>query len=106
MMNPWAGEVALVVDGVERRCRLTLGALAEMEAGLGDGGILALAGRIEEGRFTGGDVLAIVVAGLRGGGWEVTARDLLTADIAGGPVAAARAAAEMLARAFAPPDPP
>lgn len=103
-MNPWAGEVALVVDGIERRCRLTLGALAEMEAGM-EGGVLALACRIEEGQFTSGDVLAIVVAGLRGGGWEVTARDLLTADIAGGPVAAARGAAEMLARAFAPPDP-
>lgn len=103
-MNPWAGEVALVVDGIERRCRLTLGALAEMEAGM-EGGVPALARRIEEGQFTSGDVLAIVVAGLRGGGWEVTARDLLTADIAGGPVAAARGAAEMLARAFAPPDP-
>ncbi|MBW7921209.1 MAG: gene transfer agent family protein [Rubellimicrobium sp.] len=101
-MNPWAGEVSLCIDGVARRCRLTLGALAEMEAGLQGDGTLDLVGRIEAGRFTSRDIMAVVVAGLRGGGWEVTAPDLLAADIAGGPVAAARAAAQMLARAFAP----
>ena len=106
MVNPWAGEVALQVDGVVRRCRLTLGALAEMEATLEGEGIIALITRIEEGRFTSRDVLAVIVAGLRGGGWDGTAKDLLTADIAGGPVAAARAAADMLARAFAAPEAP
>ena len=44
--------------------------------------------------------LALVVAGLRGGGADVNAEDLLRAEIDGGPVAAARAAAELLARAF------
>ena len=44
-----------------------------------------------------------LVAGLRGGGWQGTAADLRAVDIAGGPVAAARAAAELLARAFALP---
>jgi len=43
------------------------------------------------------------VAGLRGGGWRGSARDLITADIEGGPVRAAEAAAELLARAFAAP---
>lgn len=101
-VNPWAGEVSLCVDGVERRCRLTLGALAEMEAALEGEGVLDLVARIEAGQFTSSDIMAIVVAGLRGGGWAVTAAELVTADIAGGPVAAARAAAQMLARAFAP----
>ena len=41
------------------------------------------------------------MAGLRGGGWPVTAPDLLTAEIAGGPLGAVKAAAELLARAFA-----
>jgi hypothetical protein len=44
------------------------------------------------------------VAGLRGGGWRGTAADLLSAEVEGGPVAAARAAAEVLARAFALPE--
>ena len=42
-MNPHAGEVGLVVDGVTRRCRLTLGALAEMEDGLGGESLARLA---------------------------------------------------------------
>ena len=103
MANPWAGEVELVVDGQPRVCKLTLGALAELEARLGAGTLVELVERFEGGAFSSRDVMALCVAGLRGGGWRVTADDLLTADIAGGPVGAARAAAELLARAFATP---
>ena len=46
---------------------------------------------------------ALVVAGLRGGGWQGTAADLLRVEIGGGLVEAARAAAELLARAFSLP---
>ncbi|THD84357.1 gene transfer agent family protein [Aliigemmobacter aestuarii] len=106
MANPYAGEVALVVDGQRRVARLTLGALAELEATLETGGLIDLAERFEAGRFSTRDVLALVVAGLRGGGWPGTAGDLMTADIAGGPVEAARVAAQLLARAFAVPDRP
>lgn len=34
MVNPWRGEVTLVVDGEARVMRLTLAALAELEARL------------------------------------------------------------------------
>ena len=100
MANPWAGEVELVIDGERRVLKLTLGALAELEAGLGADSLMALVERFESGACSSRDVLALVVAGLRGGGARVTAEDLLAADIAGGPMAAARAAAELLARAF------
>ncbi|HPE26252.1 MAG: gene transfer agent family protein [Rhodobacteraceae bacterium] len=103
-MNPWAGEVTIVVDGERRIAKLTLGALAELEAALGAGSLLEIAERFEAGRFTSRDVLMLVVAGLRGGGWDGTAETLMTAEIAGGPVGAARAAAELLARAFAVPE--
>ena len=101
--NPHAGEVALVIDGVVHRLRLTLGALAELETALGDDSIVALVERFEQGRFSSRDVLALIVAGLRGGGWQGQGADLLTADIAGGFDMAARVAAQALARAFAPP---
>lgn len=104
MANPWAGEVALVIDGERHVCKLTLGALAELEAGLQAGTLLDLVERFESGAFSGRDVLALVVAGLRGGGWRGQAADLLSAEIAGGPLGAARAAAELLARAFAAPE--
>lgn len=104
MANPWAGEVALVVAGERQVMRLTLGALAELEAGLERGSLVDLVARFEGGAFSTRDVLALIVAGLRGGGWRGSTADLLSAEIEGGPLAAARAAAELLARAFALPE--
>ena len=103
MANPFAGEVEVVLDGRPHVAKLTLGALAELEAGRGEGSLVDLVARFEAGRFSTRDVLALLVAGLRGGGWRGTAADLLTVEIGGGPVGAARAAAEVLARAFAVP---
>ena len=103
MANPWAGEVALVVDGERLICKLTLGALAELEASLGTGTLVELVERFEGALFSSRDVLALIVAGLRGGGWRGTEADLLSAEIEGGPVRAAKVAAELLARAFAAP---
>ena len=102
-MNPWAGEVALVLGGERRRMKLTLGALAELEAALGAEGLIPLVERFEAGRFGARDVALLLAAGLRGGGVDATAEDVLAADIEGGPMAGARAAAELLARAFALP---
>ena len=76
MTNPWRGEVSLVVDGVRHDRRLSLGALASLEAELG------------------------VSAGLVGGGAACDPQSGDHAEIEGGPMAAARAAAELLARAF------
>lgn len=104
MANPWAGEVALVIDGERQVMRLTLGALAELEAGLEGGSLVDLVARFEGAAFSTRDVLALIVAGLRGGGWRGSATDLLSAEIEGGPLAAARAAAALLARAFALPE--
>jgi hypothetical protein len=100
MANPWAGEVGLMLDGRRHVCKLTLGALAELEAELATGTLVELVERFEGRRFSTRDVLALIVAGLRGGGWQGTAADLRTAEIGGGPVEAARVAAELLARAF------
>lgn len=101
--NPWAGEVALVIDGQAQVCKLTLGALAELETALGADTLVDLVKRFEAGGFSSRDVLALIVAGLRGGGWQGVASDLVSAEIEGGIVRAAEAAAELLARAFAAP---
>ncbi|MGR3803879.1 gene transfer agent family protein [Marinibacterium profundimaris] len=104
MANPWTGEVALVVDGERRVMKLTLGALAELEEALGEGAMVELVQRFEGGGFSARDVLALLAAGLRGGGHDLSAEALGRADIEGGPMAAARAAAELLARAFVLPE--
>lgn len=103
MANPWAGEVEVTLDGVAHRARLTLGALAELEETLEAGGLLDLIERFETRRFTSRDVLALILAGLRGGGWQGRAEELRHADIAGGPLGAAQVAALLLTRAFALP---
>ena len=103
MANPWTGEVAIWLDGQRHVGKLTLGALAELEAVLETGSLVELVERFEAGRFSTRDVLALIVAGLRGGGWDGSAADLRSVEIGGGPMEAARAAAEMLARAFALP---
>lgn len=103
MANPWAGEVDLVIDGEPYALRLTLGALAELEAEMGAGSLVELVERFEGGRPSTRDVLALIVAGLRGGGWRGTAQDLLSSEISGGPLEAARVAGRLLVRAFALP---
>ena len=100
MANPYAGEVAIWLDGQRHVMRLTLGALAELEQTLQVGSLMDLVARFEAGAFSSRDVLALIVAGLRGGGWRGQAADLLAVEIEGGPVTDARLAAEVLARAF------
>lgn len=100
MANPLRGEVDITIDGVTHVARLTLGALAELETELDCGSLIELAGRFEEGRFSASDVIAVLVAGLRGGGWKGRRADLLAAEPDGGPVALAHAAAQLLVRAF------
>ncbi|MCZ4261125.1 gene transfer agent family protein [Limimaricola sp. G21655-S1] len=100
MANPRAGEVALILDGRRHVMKLSLGALAELEESLGADSIAALVARLEGGEVSARDVMALIVAGLRGGGWPGRAADLVAAEIEGGPVEAARLAALLVARAF------
>ena len=95
-----AGEVEVWLDGRAHVAKLTLGALAALEAELGAESMIALIERFEGGRFSSRDVMAVLVAGLRGGGWEGGMEDLRAAEFRGGPVGAAHAAAALLARAF------
>lgn len=100
MTNPWRGEVAIVVDGVRHEAKLTLGALAELEEELGANSLVELVERFEAERYSARDVVALLAAGLRAGGWSGRAADLLRAEIDGGPIEATRVAGQLLARAF------
>lgn len=100
MANAWAGEVALILNGERRVLKLTLGALAELEGRLATGTLIDLVERFETGAFSTRDVLALIVAGLRGGGWQGHTEDMLQAQIEGGPIEAARVAARLLALGF------
>ncbi|SEA22999.1 gene transfer agent family protein [Rubrimonas cliftonensis] len=100
MANPIRGEASVSVDGRARTLRLTLGALAELEAGLGAEGLVDLVDRLERGGMRARDAIAVLTAGLRGAGEPVNAEDVASMRFDGGPAAAARAALALLAATF------
>jgi len=93
MANGARGEVVAVLAGAERRLCLTLGALAEIEAGLGLEGLSGLAERMRA--LSARDLTVVLAALLRGGGERVLADELDRAAID------PREAAEAVAKAFA-----
>lgn len=100
MANPQRGEVSITVDGRVRTLRLTLGALAALEARLGAGSLMGLAERFEDGRVATADLLALLAAGLEGAREELDEAVLAEAEIEGGAVAAMRAGVALLANSF------
>jgi hypothetical protein len=96
--------VVLSVDGEPRVMRLTLGALAELEARLESESLLELIARFETGAFRVSDLVSLLAAGLSGGGWRIGEAELVARQIDGGPLAAAQAAAHLLKLTFSLPD--
>ena len=91
--NGARGEVVAVLAGAERRLCLTLGALAEIETGLGLEGLAGLAERMRA--LSARDLTVVLAALLRGGGEPELAGELKRAPVD------AREAAEAVAKAFA-----
>ncbi|WP_287106083.1 GTA-gp10 family protein [Brevundimonas sp.] len=65
-MNQARGEAAVMLGGVRRRVCLPLGALAEIETGLGVEGLAAAAERMKT--LSARDLMVVLAAVLRGGG--------------------------------------
>ena len=87
--NGARGEVVVRLAGAERRLCLTLGALAEIETGLGVEGLGGVAERMRA--LSGSDLMVVLAALLRGGGEDGTRADAVEP----------REAAEAIARTFA-----
>lgn len=79
MPNKIRGEAALVAGGKSFRLLLTLGALAEIEDGLGLDDLTGVAARLKHARA--GDLAIVAAALLRGGGQEMTPADVLRLDV-------------------------
>ena len=104
MANVARGETEVVVEGERRVLRLTLGALAELESRMDADGLSGLIARFEGGRFGAADLIALLAAGLRGGGLAASDEQVAGMRFEGGAGEAARAAARLLAATFAPLD--
>ncbi|GAW41257.1 hypothetical protein SH203_01661 [Brevundimonas sp. SH203] len=88
-MNAARGETAVLLGGERRRACLTLGALAEIETGLGVDGLAAVAERMKT--LSAKDLMVVLTAVLCGGGESAP-------DVAG---VDPREAAVAVAQAFA-----
>src|SRR5690242_1470349 len=71
MANVRRGEVELTLGGRTHLLRLTLNALAEIEAGLGVDGLATLGRRLAAGGLRSADLLVMVAAALRAGGADL-----------------------------------
>lgn len=98
--NRQRGEIEAEIDGERRILCMTLGALAELETAFGVDNIADLAGRFAGGKVGTKDVMAIIAAGLRGGGNLVEDGDLVDCRVEGGIGGAIRLAAQLLDSAF------
>jgi Phage tail tube protein, GTA-gp10 len=78
LTNSIRGESELVAGGKTYRLLLTLGALAEIEDGLGLADLSQVATRLKQARAA--DLAVVVAALMRGGGHEITPADVLRLD--------------------------
>ncbi len=76
MVNVHRGEIEAELGGRMRKLRLTLGALAELEAACGEEDLLSLITRFEQGSISAVDCIAVLHAGLKGAGEEVERQEV------------------------------
>ena len=102
-VNRRRGEVAALLDGREYRLCLTLGALAELEHAFAASDLGALVQRFGGGTLSANDMVAVIGAGLRGGGNDVSdeAVRAMTAD--GGVAGFAQIVSDLLQATFGAP---
>lgn len=79
MINRVRGDAPIRIDGEVRRLRLTFGALAEIESGLGVSGLGELGARL--GRLSASDLIIVLAALLRGGGEDEAAEKIGAARV-------------------------
>jgi len=100
MANLYRGEIAANIGGKEMVLCLTLGALAELEAKLKAPDLVGLSERFASGRISARDLIVVLGAGARGGGNNISDKELAAMPIDKGLVGAAEIAARLLAATF------
>jgi hypothetical protein len=100
MANRVRGEIEAELDGRRVTLCLTLGALAELETAFGADDLAGLAERLAGGRLSARDAIALIGAGLRGGGMDVGDDEVAAMASAGGVPAYAAIVARLIGAAF------
>ena len=102
MANAVRGEICAELDGKNWTLCLTLGALAHLESELDIGSLNALAARISEGELKSSDLLAIIHAGLLGGGHTLAKEEVAEMRVKGGVNGYANIVANLMKATFLP----
>jgi len=102
-VNRRRGEVAVELNGEPYRLRLTLGALAELEAAYAADDLAALVERFSRGRLSAADIIRVLGAGLRGAGHSLSDERVAQMSAAGGAGSLAHAVAALLSLTFGAP---
>jgi hypothetical protein len=79
MPNKIRGDAEIVANGKRYTMRLTLGALAEIETGLGLSSLNDFGKRLQ--KYATADIAVVASALLRGGGHDVSADDVMSLDV-------------------------
>lgn len=100
MANRQRGEVAAILNGREMRLCLTLGALAELEEALGADDLGELVAKFSTGHMKADALTAVIAAGLRGAGNDVSLEEVRKMQCEGGVGGMVKLAADLLAATF------
>lgn len=98
--NRYRGEISATLDDCRWTLCLTLGALAELETAFGANDLGELAGKLSSGSLTASQMTAILAAGLRGGGHDVSDEDVADMRCEGGATGMASIIADLLGATF------
>lgn len=100
MANSIRGEIESDLFGSPMTFCLTLGALAELESAIGPQALPQFIARIGKGEFTVHDVMLVLAAASRGGGCQLTHKEIAQMPLNGGFVKAYKLAADLLSACF------
>ena len=100
MANKHRGEIDAIIGGKQMVLCLTLGALAELESRLQADDLMELGEKFAQGHVSARHLLAILGAGVRGGGNQISDEELARMPIENGLKGAAEIAAALLQATF------
>ena len=103
MPNPLKGEIDLDIGGENYKARLTIDAIIRIEQAIGCG-IIKLAQRMADADISVTDVTSVLTAALRGGGNDVTTKEVHKIITNAGIIEATTAVATLLTAAISPTD--
>lgn len=100
MVNIHRGEIVAEIDGKTYTLCLTLGALAELEQALSADDLLSVAERFNNGKIKTTEIMHILKAGLKGGGYEMSFSEIENMKLVGGIQSYIDIVAKLLKAAF------